>query len=107
MKIAFTLWCLLPIVISMYYILYFFKSKEIIDVIAGLLGIVGYIFYQVIIAIASPELVVVYILQFFTPFFVLLLIVGVREGKREVIKGAIGLFLFLFVMVLLNYFLRL
>ncbi|HBP64221.1 MAG TPA: hypothetical protein DD730_08120 [Desulfosporosinus sp.] len=107
MKSAFTVWCLLPIIISVFYIVYYFRSKEINDMIAGLLGIVGYIFYQVIIAIASPEIVTVYILQFFTPCFVMLLIVGVKEGKRDVIKGAVGLFLFLFVMVLLNYFLTL
>ncbi|EHQ90165.1 hypothetical protein [Desulfosporosinus youngiae] len=91
-KYAFTVWCLLPIIVSLFYILYYFRSKEIIDVITGVSGIAGYIFYQVVIVIASHlnnSIMLVYTLKFFIPFFLLLLIVRVKDQEWYDVKNTV------------------
>ena len=101
-KLAFTVWCILPIFISLFYIAYYFRSKEFIDVITGLSGIAGYIFYQVVIAIASQsnKIVLVYMLKFFIPVFIIILITGVNDQKWHEVKRTVGALLGFLVMVL-------
>jgi len=59
--------------------------------IAGLSGIAGYLFSLVIIAIASHsnKIVLVYMLKFFMPFFILLLIERVREQEWYDVKNTV------------------
>jgi len=105
-KYAFTVWCLLPIIISLFYIAYYFRSKEIINVITGLSGIAGYIFYQVVIAIASQsnKIVLVYMLKFFIPVFIIILITGVNDQKWHEVKRTVGALLgFLGMVLFLNF----
>lgn len=108
LKLAWTIWCLSPIILGVFYILYCFRSKEITHIIAGLSGIIGYIFSQGVIAIASHSdrsaIILVYLLKFFMPLFILLLIEGVREQKWDEVKRTVWALLGFLVMVLVVYF---
>ena len=107
-KLAWTVWCLSPIILGLFYILYYFRSKEIRDIFAGLSGIAGYLFSQGVIAIAShtnrSAIILVYMLKFIMPIFLLLLIERVREQEWYEAKNTVwALLAFLGMVLFINF----